>query len=154
MKITYCICIGSFIPKLKMRLGSYHIAGSIIICPMLGTKCVQRSMTMLQLPVNNYHSCRSMDLYSWRRKRNCWSSHWLHHKKVTWLLEALQLASECLKKYYENLKLSDPHDQWFYLSLSSYEPVTTFDNMKFVKTHSLIYTPFHKDACYINFEVR
>lgn len=36
---------------------------------------------------------------------------------------------------------------------SAYEPVTTFNNMKFVKTRSLVYTPFHKEARYINFEV-
>jgi hypothetical protein len=36
---------------------------------------------------------------------------------------------------------------------SAYEPMTTFDSMRFVKTRSLIYTPFHKEARYINFEV-
>lgn len=36
---------------------------------------------------------------------------------------------------------------------SAYEPVTTFDNMRFVKTRSFVYTPFHKEARYINFEV-
>ena len=36
---------------------------------------------------------------------------------------------------------------------SAYEPVTTIDNMRFVKTWSLIYTPFHKEARYVNFEI-
>ena len=36
---------------------------------------------------------------------------------------------------------------------SAYEPVTTIDNMRFVKTRSLIYTPFHKEARYVNFEI-
>lgn len=36
---------------------------------------------------------------------------------------------------------------------SAYEPITTFNNMQFVKTRSLIYTPFHKEAQNINFEV-
>ncbi|CAB4482682.1 unnamed protein product [Rhizophagus irregularis] len=39
------------------------------------------------------------------------------------------------------------------IATSAYEPVTIFNNMKFVKTRSLIYTPFHKEARYINFEV-
>jgi len=39
------------------------------------------------------------------------------------------------------------------LTTSAYEPVTTFDNMRFVKTKSLIYTPFHKEARYVNFEI-
>src|SRR5947207_220220 len=36
---------------------------------------------------------------------------------------------------------------------SAYEKVATFDNMRFVKTRSLIYTPFHKEARYVNFEI-
>ena len=36
---------------------------------------------------------------------------------------------------------------------SAYEPVTTIDNMRFVKTRSLIYIPFHKEARYVNFEI-
>jgi hypothetical protein len=36
---------------------------------------------------------------------------------------------------------------------SAYEPITTFDNMRFVKTRSFVYTPFHKEARYINFEI-
>lgn len=36
---------------------------------------------------------------------------------------------------------------------SAYEQMTTFDNMRFVKTRSLIYTPFHKEPRYVNFEI-
>jgi hypothetical protein len=36
---------------------------------------------------------------------------------------------------------------------SAYESATTDGNMQFVKTRSLIYTPFHKEARYINFEI-
>src|SRR5688572_1939550 len=36
---------------------------------------------------------------------------------------------------------------------SAYEQITTFNNMRFVKTRSLIYTPFHKEARHINFEI-
>jgi len=36
---------------------------------------------------------------------------------------------------------------------SAYEPITTFNNMRFIKTRSLIYTPFHKEAQYVNFEI-
>jgi hypothetical protein len=36
---------------------------------------------------------------------------------------------------------------------SASEPMSTFDNMNFVKTRSLIYSPFHKEARYVNFEL-
>src|ERR1051325_824940 len=36
---------------------------------------------------------------------------------------------------------------------SAYEQVTSFDKLNFVKTRSLIYTAFHKEARYINFEI-
>lgn len=39
------------------------------------------------------------------------------------------------------------------ITTSAYEPVTTFNMMKFIKTHSLVYTPFHKEARYFNFEI-
>lgn len=39
------------------------------------------------------------------------------------------------------------------IATSAYEPVIIFNNMKFVKTRSFTYTPFHKEARYINFEV-
>lgn len=36
---------------------------------------------------------------------------------------------------------------------TAHEPITTFNNMNFVKTRSHIYTAFHKEARYINFEI-
>jgi len=39
------------------------------------------------------------------------------------------------------------------ISTSANEPLTTYENMNFVKTRSLIYSPFHQVARYINFEV-
>lgn len=36
---------------------------------------------------------------------------------------------------------------------SAYEEMTTLENMRFIKTRSLIYTPFHKEARYVNFEI-
>ena len=33
------------------------------------------------------------------------------------------------------------------------EPMLTFDSMNFVKMKSLIYSPFHKEARYVNFEI-
>jgi hypothetical protein len=36
---------------------------------------------------------------------------------------------------------------------SAYEQMTTFNDMRFIKTRSLIYTPFHKESRYVNFEI-
>ena len=36
---------------------------------------------------------------------------------------------------------------------TAYEKITSFDTMNFVKTRSLLYTPFHKEARYVNFEI-
>lgn len=36
---------------------------------------------------------------------------------------------------------------------AAYEKATTLDNMRFVKTRSHIYTPFHKEARSVNFEI-
>ena len=36
---------------------------------------------------------------------------------------------------------------------SASEPMSTFDNVNFVKTKSLIYFPFHKEAQSVNFEI-
>src|SRR5687767_9456288 len=46
-----------------------------------------------------------------------------------------------------------PSKPFINIITSAYEPMTTFNNMRFVKTRSLIFTPFHKEAKYINFEV-
>lgn len=46
-----------------------------------------------------------------------------------------------------------PSKPFIKIVTSAYEPMTTFNNMRFVKTRSLIFTPFHKEARYINFEV-
>ncbi|PKY53742.1 hypothetical protein RhiirA4_472114 [Rhizophagus irregularis] len=39
------------------------------------------------------------------------------------------------------------------ISTSAEEPLTSYEDMNFVKTRSLIYSPFHQTARYINFEV-
>ncbi|RIA97524.1 hypothetical protein C1645_813931 [Glomus cerebriforme] len=39
------------------------------------------------------------------------------------------------------------------ISTTATEPLSTFENMNFVKTRSLIYTPFHSTAKYVNFEI-
>src|SRR5688572_5535767 len=36
---------------------------------------------------------------------------------------------------------------------SASEPMITFDSMNFVKTKSLIYSPFHQEARHVNFEI-
>ena len=36
---------------------------------------------------------------------------------------------------------------------SAYEQMTTFNDMRFIKTRSPIYTPFHKESRYVNFEI-
>ena len=46
-----------------------------------------------------------------------------------------------------------PSKPFIKIVTSAYEPITTFNNMRFVKTRSLIYTPFHKEARYVNFEI-
>jgi hypothetical protein len=39
------------------------------------------------------------------------------------------------------------------IATSAEEPLSTYENMNFVKTRSLVYSPFHPSARYINFEV-
>jgi len=46
-----------------------------------------------------------------------------------------------------------PSKPFIKIVTSAYEPITTFNDMRFVKTRSLIYTPFHKEARYVNFEI-
>src|SRR6185437_4124544 len=39
------------------------------------------------------------------------------------------------------------------ISTTAYEPLTTFENMNFVKTRSSIYSSFHRTSRSVNFEV-
>ncbi|GBC04725.1 hypothetical protein RclHR1_05830003 [Rhizophagus clarus] len=49
-----------------------------------------------------------------------------------------------------NIPLSKP---FINITTSACEPVSTVNDMNFIKTKSLVYSPFHKDSRYINFEV-
>ena len=46
-----------------------------------------------------------------------------------------------------------PSKPFINVTTSACKPVSTDSDMHFVKTKSLVYSPFHKEACYINFEV-
>jgi len=39
------------------------------------------------------------------------------------------------------------------ITTSAYEPLSSSDNMNFIKTKSLVYTPFHTNARYVHFEI-
>jgi hypothetical protein len=46
-----------------------------------------------------------------------------------------------------------PSKPFIRIVTSAYEPITTFNDLRFIKTRSLIYTPFHKESRYVNFEI-
>lgn len=60
------------------------------------------------------------------------------------------LDGECIK--WEPMQIP-PSKPFINISTSAEGPLTTFENMNFIKTKSLVYTPFHSTARYINFEI-
>jgi hypothetical protein len=52
-----------------------------------------------------------------------------------------------------NPKEIPPTKPFVRIVTSASESPTTFEDMRFVKTRSLIYTAFHKEARYVNFEI-